>query len=244
MRGDAGYPIRIAFTERGKVRFISHRDVARVFERAFRIAQLPLAFTQGFSPRPKVSFGLALSVGHESDGEYLDLELAEEVSVESLPALLAEALPEGIEIIGIVPLADRAPALQEAVSAVEWEMEIIGVSPTIDASPARVGALVDAVLTADTLLIERVRKGRTSSEDIRPAVRRIAVLGPAEHGTLIGAELATRPMSVRPAELAVALNSELREGRVRRTRQWIERGGERYDPLTADPRNACEARAS
>ena len=61
MRGEAGYPVRVAFTEHGKVRFVSHRDVARAFERAFRIEKLPLSFTQGFSPRPKVSFGLALS---------------------------------------------------------------------------------------------------------------------------------------------------------------------------------------
>jgi radical SAM-linked protein len=73
MRGDSGFPVRIRFSKRGKVRFISHRDVARAFERAFRIEQLPLAFTEGFSPRPKVSFGLALSVGHESDAEYLDV---------------------------------------------------------------------------------------------------------------------------------------------------------------------------
>ena len=76
MKGSEGFPVRLGFTKRGKVRFVSHRDVARAFERAFRIEQLPLAFTLGFSPRPKVSFGLALSVGHESDAEYLDVELA------------------------------------------------------------------------------------------------------------------------------------------------------------------------
>ena len=76
MKGDSGFPVRLRFTKLGKVRFVSHRDLARAFERAFRIEQLPLAFTQGFSPRPKVSFGLALGVGHESVAEYLDFELA------------------------------------------------------------------------------------------------------------------------------------------------------------------------
>ena len=57
MRGDTGFPLRLRFCKRGKVRFISHRDVARAFERAFRIEQLPLAFTEGFSPRPKVQGG-------------------------------------------------------------------------------------------------------------------------------------------------------------------------------------------
>ena len=62
---------------------VLRNDDFPAFERAFRIEELPLAFTLGFSPRPKVSFGLALSVGHESDAEYLDVELAE---LEALPA--------------------------------------------------------------------------------------------------------------------------------------------------------------
>ena len=86
MRGGAAFPVRLQYTKRGKVRWISHRDVARAFERAFRIAQLPLAFTEGFSPRPKVSFGLALSTGYESDAEYLDVEFASPVDIDALRA--------------------------------------------------------------------------------------------------------------------------------------------------------------
>src|SRR5205814_9831089 len=79
MRGDAGFAVRVKYAKQGKVRWISHRDVARAFERALRIEQLPLAFTLGFSPRPKVSFGLALSTRYERDAEYLDLELSQPV---------------------------------------------------------------------------------------------------------------------------------------------------------------------
>ncbi len=107
MRGDLGFPVRLRFTEHGKVRWISHRDVARAFERAFRIVGLPLAFTQGFSPRPKVSFGLALSVGHESDAEYLDVELAEVVDLVPLVDALSDALPEGIDVTGAAALVER-----------------------------------------------------------------------------------------------------------------------------------------
>lgn len=244
MRGDSGFPIRIAFTKQGKVRFVSHRDVARAFERAFRIEALPLAFTQGFSPRPKVSFGLALSVGHESDAEYLDVELAEPVALDPLGPALTAALPEGIDVIGVVPLVDRAPALQEAVGAVEWEIDVRGATPEVDATPTTLATRVDAVLAAATLPVERERKGRTTTEDIRPAIRRLAVVGPTEDGTRLAAELATRPVSLRPAELLRALGQEYIEGRVRRTRQWIERDGERHDPLVVDTRIAVEARAS
>ena len=119
MRGDSGFPVRIRFSKRGKVRFISHRDVARAFERAFRIEQLPLAFTEGFSPRPKVSFGLALSVGHESEAEYLDVELTEPVDTDALPARLTPVLPEGMPATGAVRLIERAPALQESITEVQ-----------------------------------------------------------------------------------------------------------------------------
>jgi len=114
-----------------------------------------------------------------------------------------------------------------------------------------------AILDSASALVahNRQRKGKTTTDDIRPAIRRIRVLGPAEQphlarpgssgtGTLIGAELATRPTSLRPAELVEALGPELHEGRVRRIRQWIERDGERYDPLAVDARIAPEARAS
>src|SRR5207344_1275721 len=94
MKGGAANPVRLRYTKRGKIRWISHRDVARALERAFRITKLPLAFTEGFSPRPKVSFGLALSTGHESDAEYLDLVFADEVDCDDLPPVLSEALPD------------------------------------------------------------------------------------------------------------------------------------------------------
>src|SRR5690348_10078673 len=100
VRGGAANPVRLRYTKRGKVRWISHRDVARALERAFRVAQLPLAFTEGFSPRPKVSFGLALSTGHESDAEYIDLVFAQEIDLDALPGRLTASLPDGIAVVG------------------------------------------------------------------------------------------------------------------------------------------------
>src|SRR4029450_4438354 len=77
--------VRFRFVKLGKVRFTSHRDVARLWGRAWGGAWLRVASTEGFSPRPKVHFGLALSVGHESLGEYLDVDLREPVDPEPLP---------------------------------------------------------------------------------------------------------------------------------------------------------------
>src|SRR5205823_1044684 len=97
----AGMRVRVRFGKEGKVRWTSHRDVARMWERAFRRVGLPLAYTAGFSPRPKVSFGLALPTGAESVAEYLDIELADGVQpdVAALPGRLSPALPVGIDVL-------------------------------------------------------------------------------------------------------------------------------------------------
>jgi radical SAM-linked protein len=243
MKGDAGFPVRLRFSKRGKVRFVGHRDVARAFERAFRIVGLPLAFTQGFSPRPKVSFGLALTVGAESDAEYLDVELTDPIDLHDVPARLTAALPDGIEVTGVAPLEDRAPALQEAVSAVGWQLEVTGPGDEVPA-PLAVARLAAAALAAPTLFVTRTRKGKESQEDVRPALRRVEVLGDTEHGTRLEVEVATQPVGVRVSEILAALGGGLEARRILRTGQWIERGGARLEPLAADPRRAVEARAS
>ncbi|HWC37851.1 MAG TPA: TIGR03936 family radical SAM-associated protein, partial [Acidimicrobiales bacterium] len=127
--------LRIRFAKTGKVRWTSHRDVARMWERALRRVRLPVAYTAGFSPRPRVSFGLALPTGHESVAEYLDVEVAEDRSPDgpdvlrqpSLPAALSEALPDGVDVLAAAALEGRVPSLQEDVTSCSWEVEILGV---------------------------------------------------------------------------------------------------------------------
>jgi radical SAM-linked protein len=245
MRGDTGFPVRVRYAKRGKVRWISHRDVARAFERALRIEQLPLAFTLGFSPRPKVSFGLALSTGYESEAEYLDLELAEPIDLEPLPARLTAALPIGLEVDAVVALEERAPALQEVVVAVTWQIEVT--DDDGEAVPVEtLRELVDRANRAPVLEVTQVRKGRASVADVRPAIRRLEVLD----GT-VEMELLTQPRGAKPSEVVAAIagfgppSSTLVVGRAVRTHQWIERDGARCEPLDADTRPcAPQVRAS
>lgn len=244
MRGEAGFPVRVRFTKRGKVRFISHRDVARAFERAFRVEQLPLAFTQGFAPRPKVSFGLALSVGHESDAEYLDVQLAEDVPLDSLARGVSDALPEGIDVTGAAALSDRAPALQESVTAVAYRVTVTGPDDArVDADDVRVA--VDEALARPALPVTRTRKGQQVTEDLRSIVRTMAVTDADDLGPVLDLELSTQPRGTRPAEVLAVVDGDLVDRRVLRTKQLIERGGARLEPLEADARSRVpEARAS
>jgi radical SAM-linked protein len=239
--------LRIRFSKVGKVRWTSHRDVARMWERAFRRVDLPLAFTQGFSPRPKVSFGLALPTGHESVAEYLDVELAPgtELDASTLPALLSPALPVGIDVLAAVPLDERAASLQEEVTSCDWLVEVANV-PSSDRSV--LSGLVDRALAADSLVITRQRKGRDVTDDVRPGILALTLddvaMGGAGH-PMLRAELATQPRGLRPAEMLAALGVSadglaLEEGRVRRLHQWIQRDGARSEPIEV-PTDATNA---
>ncbi|HEY1633698.1 MAG TPA: TIGR03936 family radical SAM-associated protein [Acidimicrobiales bacterium] len=231
--------LRIRFAKTGKVRWTSHRDVARMWERALRRVRLPVAYTEGFSPRPRLSFGLALPTGHESVAEYLDVELAGQEGrpddLATLPAALGEALPDGVDVVATAVLDGRVPSLQHDVTSCTWEVEVVG------AGPARLAGLVEDALRASQLLVTRERKGRQVTDDLRPAIVSLGVLEGLQVGTLLDTELATHPRGVRPHELLQALGPGLELGRVRRTHQWIERDGARWEPLPPGATHAPHA---
>jgi radical SAM-linked protein len=270
---EAAPRVRIRFSKHGKVRFTSHRDVARIWERALRRAGIPIAYTEGFSPRPKLSFGLALSTGHESLGEYLDVALRPSqgtssdtshipVAVEQLPALLGTALPAGIEVQAAVALPAGAESLQQAVTSCTWNIEVADIAPP-DAERG-----VARALAADQLTVTRERKGHPVTDDVRPAILDLRVLGPvtevvaplaprtpgAPHGTVLHAELATQPRALRPAELIAAIDPTWVMARVTRIHQWTQAGGARHEVVDIDvdtdlgppapPPPHAEARAS
>jgi radical SAM-linked protein len=219
--------VRVRFTKLGKIRFTSHRDVARIFERAFRKAAIPVAYTEGFSPRPKIAFGLALSTGHESLAEYLDIALAPEVDVDvnDLPGRLSSALPGGLDVVAATDVQPGDASLQEAVTSCTWRIELR------DRNLETADSLVSAVLAADELVLTRTRKGKEVTDDLRPAVLSLAVDGPTEAGMALLAELATQPRGLRPNELLQVLDPTIEEGRVLRIAQWVARDGVRGEPL-------------
>lgn len=259
--------VRVRFTKLGKLCWTSHRDVARMWERAVRRAGLGLVYTEGFSPRPKISFGLALPTGHQSVAEYLDIELAQPVGAhlgreaapevqlawpaapeaqpiagpEDLVDLLGPALPDGMDVLAAGSVEAGTRSLQEEVTSCSWQIELVG----LDRMPAT--DLVETAMAAKHLSVVRERKGRPTTDDIRPALRSLTVFnedssmsGPKINAVLY-AELLTQPRGVRPSELIRAIAPELELGRVWRTHQWIERDGARREPLPLGPPDAPHA---
>jgi len=224
----------VRFSKMGKIRWTSHRDVARMWERAFRRIDLPLTYTAGFSPRPKVSFGLALPTGAESVAEYLDIELdpsrVDGLDVSALPPVLSAALPAGIDVLATALIDDKATSLQHEVTSCEWVVR------AANADTARLRELVGKALAADHLVVTRERKGHEVTDDIRPAILSLTVVDEVDSTPAhLEAELATHPRALRPSELVAALDPTLEASRVRRISQWISRGdGAREEPLGAD----------
>ena len=228
--------MRFRFTKTGKIRFTSHRDVARMWERALRRSRLPVGLSQGFSPHPLLSFGLALPTGCESLGEYLDARLEEtrpeEVPYEALPGVLTPLLPDGVVVQAAGGIAMAEGSLQQEVASCDWELEVYGVGGQ------ELQERVERVLAAPSLTIHRERKGRQTEDDIRPAILTLAVAhdDASEQGEQpigrLRAQLATHPRGVRPSDLISAFGTDVVLARACRTHQWIERDGARFEPLS------------
>lgn len=233
--------LRIRFCKLGKIRWTSHRDVARMWERAFRRVQLPLAYSEGFSPRPKVSFGLALPTGHESVAEFLDVEVSDlgAVDVSTLVPRLSAALPVGVDATAVAVLAPGTASLQEDVVSCSWTWQVVPAEGRGPIAAAQMAGWVAAALAAPELMVTRTRKGTTVTEDVRPGILALEMVPPAgeDHrdggGELwLAADLAATPRAVRPADVINALAPDVEERHVRRTHQWILRHGARLEPLT------------
>jgi radical SAM-linked protein len=242
----SGERIRLRYTKLGKVRFLGHRDLARGLERALRRAEVPVARTGGFSPRAKVAFGLALPTGAESTAEYLDIDLAEGATIDPaiLPDGLSAVLPPGIDVVAAAPVPPGDGSLQQAVTSSEWEVALAG------ADPLEASAGVDRALAADALPFTYERKGVQAEADLRPALLSLTVLLPVVIGDAVRLhmELASAAgaggRTVRPSEVVTALWPHLGTGRVRRVTQWIDRDGQRREPLPLPPNAAVALHAA
>ncbi len=219
--------LRVRYAKLGKLRFTSHRDTARIWERALRRAGLPVATSQGFTPRPRVSFGLALPTGAESIAEYLDVELIDGSTIDDadlggLPDRLTGVLPAGFTVLVVDRVAPGSASVQEVVSSVTWEL-----TPAVATD---IATAADSLLSATALPLERERKGERRVDDVRPLI--VSLSASADGATMI-AELATAGRSLRPAELAALAfpGADPVGVRVLRTHQWIEHDGDRREVL-------------
>jgi radical SAM-linked protein len=191
--------LRLRYTKRGRLRFTSHRDIARVFERALRRAQVPMAYSSGFSPHPKVSWVGAAATGVASEAEYVEISLAVRCDPEAIRQSLNASLPDGIDLVEAVE-AEAGTNLPERVQASSWMIELGGVST------AELGAAVATFLATEAVEVERMTKNGLRVFDTRSAVVSMSATGDDDCAILAMVVKHVTP-AVRPDDVLSGLRS-------------------------------------
>ncbi|WP_313408264.1 TIGR03936 family radical SAM-associated protein [Aeromicrobium sp.] len=159
--------LRIRYAKRGRMRFTSHRDFARAFERAIRRAALPIGHSSGYSPHPKISYANASPTGAASEAEFLEIGLTRPMEPGDVQAALDEALPQGLDVVDVV--VSPGGALADRLQASRWLIELPEVS--VEAARAAVGIFLER----DEVLVERMMKRGLRTFDCRAAVVSLGV---------------------------------------------------------------------
>ncbi|MCL2337147.1 MAG: TIGR03936 family radical SAM-associated protein [Firmicutes bacterium] len=191
----------ICYSKQGPARYTAHLDLMRELERSMRRAKLPMAFSEGFNPHPKLSVAAPLPVGSASLAELAEIEMTRAVEPDLLLASLNDVLPPGLKIRTVTPMDAASPSLMAAVRRAGYLVRLEGAAGT--ELPG--DAAVQSFLALDRVEIKRCgRDGQEKIRDIRPGIVAIEIL-PAAEGILLRMELMTgSAMNVRPAEAAAA----------------------------------------
>lgn len=200
---------RLVFARGDEARYLSHLDAVRLWERAFRRGEIPVATSEGFSPRPKLIFAAPLQLGMVAEHELADLYLAERLTVAGLRDRLAAGMPSGYTIVDLHDVWIGDPALAPQLTAADYRMTLLNVEP------AALKAAVGCLLTAERLPRERRKETRAIPYDLRPLLLELRA-GPADPGAL--------PLDADPAEAA---------GLWMRLRHSQDRGSGRVEEVVA-----------
>jgi radical SAM-linked protein len=202
--------LRVQYAKRGRLRFTSVRDFPRALERALRRAEVPVAWSQGFSPHPRISYANAVPTGVASEAEYVEIALQQHRDPEQVATALDAALPDGLDVVRVAQA--EGPSLGELLTgpqaASSWLLRLPGVAPST------LAAALDALLAQPEVLVPRVTKSGRTQVDVRAALVSAAVSaapaqGPAEGGTcaILRAVVRHGTPSVRPDDVLVGLSA-------------------------------------
>jgi len=201
---------RLTFRKMDGIRFTGTLDLQRSLERTIRRARLPLAYTQGFNPRPRLSLGAALPLGLTSDCELADIWLEADRDHGGILEGLRLASPPGLEFLDLTVVPDNGPSLQQQIVAAEYLAEI---EPGLDLR--EVEDRVESLLMLETVLRER----RGKPYDLRPLVEALEVVSSEPTRTALHMRLTAREGATgRPDEVLLALELDPSAVRIRRTR--------------------------
>jgi radical SAM-linked protein len=200
--------IRITFVKQGALRYTGHLDLHKLWERAARRAELPLAYSQGFHPQPKMNMAAALPLGFSSRCEVMDMKLEHDIALDDLPTRLNMTLPSGLQVVEVQQVDERAPALQTQVESAEYE---VALTEPIDEWELK--RRIESVM--DSKALPRQRRGK--AYDLRPLIEELSIM---ESGGLPSGQEHTP--SGRPALQKVFMRLAAREGATGRPEEVLD----------------------
>src|SRR5215212_6718826 len=197
--------IRITFAKQGALRYTGHLDLHRLWERAARRAELPLAYSQGFHPQPKMAIAAALPLGFSSRCEVIDMRLERDIPLEGLSEKLQQTLPTGIRVSNVESVDEKLPALQTQVASAAYEVHL---TEPIDGSELK--RRIDATMESESII--RERRGKTY--DLRPLIETLTLESDGKISMLLAAR---EGATGRPEEVLDLLGIAFEETRIERT---------------------------
>lgn len=181
--------IRTKYNKEGDMIYISHLDLQQLLQRAFRRANIELVHSQGYNPHPKISYGNALALGTESQGEYVDVEIENDLSIEEYSARINEQLPEGIKFMKSIEITKQTPSL---ASNIEYGEYIFNIELERPLSKEFVKSkLVEFMSREEILITKKNKKGKMVESDIRPMIKTFDILSLDENIITLEATVAT-----------------------------------------------------
>lgn len=205
--------LRVTYRKAGALRYIAHLDLMRTLERSLRRARLPLAYTQGFTPHPRIALGAPLPVGTIGECELLDVWMSPPIAPEQVVRRLQAALPQGLTLIAAEQAAHELPSLQSQIRSATYEVAFE--RDALDGAEVR--SRLEALLARDSLDWEEQRGAKTRRYDLRAAIRDLALHEEAGRVVLAMDLELNEQHTGRPVSVLAALGIEARPARVART---------------------------
>lgn len=202
--------VQLYFTKGREIKYISHLDLARTMERALRRAHLPMVYSQGYNPRPRLAFASALPVGVTGREEIMDVWLTPPLEPLAIAQRLVPQLPPGIQLVHVRQADLKTPSLQSLIQWAEYEVVIHEDVPDLDAR-------ISAILQQAELPRERIRKGKKRMIDLRPLIAELWRL--PDQDLAIGMRLSSSPSATgRPDDVLDAMGLRANVCDIERTR--------------------------
>lgn len=172
--------VRVRFSRGEEIKFISHLDMMRLWQRAFKRAGIPVAYSEGFNPHPRLSLAVPMAIGVTSDAELMDVFLTREVSPRWFESVVSQALPPGIRVLQAYPILLTQPAVQAKVGYAEYRVEVETAKPTADIESA-----IRRLLSLEHLPWQHQRDTGIRSYDLRALIDDLWLEGCHDSGCTI-----------------------------------------------------------